>query len=126
MAAVTVPSLLKAGRRDGIFSMLAENGCSSRSTTVSPLRVFTVTETISSANVPSSFAFRARVSDRIAKSSCSARVNWVLLGSCLGEVAHELARFVGVFQPIDEHVVLQFRVAHAESRPNLGDHVGRV
>ena len=47
LAAVMVPSFANAGRRPGIFSMLALNGCSSLSTTVSPLRLFTVTGTIS-------------------------------------------------------------------------------
>ena len=49
LAAVMVPSLAKAGRSVGIFSILALNGCSSLSTTTSPLRVDTVTGTISSA-----------------------------------------------------------------------------
>ena len=45
-AAVTVPSFAKAGRSVGILSTLAVNGCSSRSTTVSPLRDVTVTGTL--------------------------------------------------------------------------------
>ena len=48
-AAVIVPSFAKAGRKVGILSILALKGCSSLSTTTSPLRVETVTGTISSA-----------------------------------------------------------------------------
>ena len=52
LAAVTVPSLRKAGRSVGIFSRFALKGCSSESTTVSPFRVLIVTGVISSANAP--------------------------------------------------------------------------
>ena len=49
-AAVTVPSLAKAGFRCGIFSGRALPGCSSASIRVSPLRVVTVTGVISPLN----------------------------------------------------------------------------
>jgi hypothetical protein len=47
LAAVTVPSLLKAGRRVGILAGSAFMGCSSASTTSTPLRCWTVTGVIS-------------------------------------------------------------------------------
>lgn len=47
LAAVTVPSFLKAGFRVGIFSGMALVGASSVSITVSPLRPATVTGAIS-------------------------------------------------------------------------------
>ena len=60
LAAVTVPSLSKAGRRLGILARSARKGSSSRSTTVTaPLFPGTSTGTISAAKVPSSAAFRA-------------------------------------------------------------------
>ena len=65
-AAVIVPSLAKAALSCGILSGRAESGCSSVSTTVSPLRPLMVTGTISSLNRPFSIAFTARVSDWIA------------------------------------------------------------
>ena len=59
-----------AARRSSVVSA---RGCSSRSTTRSPLRSLTVTGTISSANVPSSCAATARWCERSASSSWSAR-----------------------------------------------------
>src|SRR3546814_635290 len=47
-AAVSTPSLPNDGRRVGIFAVSIRPGCSSVSTTTSPLRVLTVTGTISS------------------------------------------------------------------------------
>jgi hypothetical protein len=52
LAAVTLPSFLKAGRRVGILAMSDLPGCSSVATSTSPLRVATFTATISSANAP--------------------------------------------------------------------------
>ena len=52
LAAVTVPSLVNAGRNVGIFSGLALPGPSSVSTTTSPFRVLIVTSTISSLKPP--------------------------------------------------------------------------
>ena len=49
-------------------------GPSSVSTTVSPLRVLTVTGTISSAKRPAAMAARARSWERTAKASASSRV----------------------------------------------------
>ena len=74
LAAVTVPSFLNAGLSPGILSILALPGCSSVSTTVSPLRVFTVTGTISSANQPLSMAAWARLRDSMAKLSICSRL----------------------------------------------------
>ena len=73
-AGVTVPSFLKAGFRVGILSMLALNGCSSRSTVTSPFFPATVTGAISQAKLPSLLAAWARVSERIAKASCASRL----------------------------------------------------
>src|SRR5260370_1451923 len=63
VAAVTVPSLPKAGRSVGIFSMFTLKGVSSSFTTSSPLRPFTVTAAISSAKAPGLEAPSARVVD---------------------------------------------------------------
>ncbi len=60
LAAVMVPSLRNAGLRLGIFSRLAVSGCSSSFTTLSPLRLVTVTGTISAASEPSAMAAWAR------------------------------------------------------------------
>ena len=51
-AAVILPSLAKAGRSVGIFSILALKGCSSLSTMTSTLRDVTETVTISSSKYP--------------------------------------------------------------------------
>src|SRR5689334_11314618 len=78
LAAVTVPSLLNAGLRVGIFSILQVPGVSSRETTDSPLRVFAVTDTTSASKSPPSSARRARRTDSAAKASCIARVKLYL------------------------------------------------
>ena len=75
-AAVTEPSLAKAGRSVGILSKSAVSGCSSWATTVSPLRCLTVTGVTSPSKEPSSIAVFARVSEVMANSSCCSRVNW--------------------------------------------------
>ncbi len=72
---MTVPSLRNAGFSNGILSGDAFAGCSSWSTTTSPLLPLTVTGAISQPNVPSLFAASARDSDASAKWSCSSRVN---------------------------------------------------
>ncbi len=74
-AAVTVPSLRKAGFRVGILSSRALPGCSSTLTTVSPPRPLTVTGAISPTKCPAAIAFCARVSELMANSSCASRVN---------------------------------------------------
>ncbi len=66
VAAVTVPSLRKAGRSEGILSGLVLNGDSSRSTRTSPLRPAIFTGAISHWKLPSSLAVRARRADSIA------------------------------------------------------------
>ena len=63
LAGVTVPSLRKAGFSVGIFSGLAVAGCSSAATTVSPLRVLTVTGAISASKAPEAWASSARDSE---------------------------------------------------------------
>ncbi|OLT14175.1 hypothetical protein BJF79_03195 [Actinomadura sp. CNU-125] len=75
--AVTVASgspLPRTGRSRASPSMdVSGRGCSSVSTTVSPLRPLTVTGTSSSANRPSRWAATARACDRTDSSSCSSR-----------------------------------------------------
>ncbi len=74
LAAVTVPSFLNAVRRVAIFSMLVSGlGCSSRVTSSSPLRVFTLTAVISFLNTPPSVASAAFRWLLKANSSCSSR-----------------------------------------------------
>ncbi|CFO08449.1 Uncharacterised protein [Bordetella pertussis] len=79
LAAVTVPSFLKAGLSVGIFSGMALVGASSVSITVSPLRPATVTGVISHLKLPSSLAARARRSDSSEKASCCSRVKLYLV-----------------------------------------------
>ncbi|CAG0989770.1 hypothetical protein RHDC4_02434 [Rhodocyclaceae bacterium] len=74
LAAVTVPSFLKAGLRPAIFSIWAFGGCSSFSTSTSPLRPETVTGAISHLKEPSLMAAWARVVEAMAKSSWAWRV----------------------------------------------------
>ena len=62
--------------------------CSSRSTTVSPLRPGTVTGTISSANRPSACAAAARRCERTANSSCSCARDAVLPAQVLRGLDH--------------------------------------
>ena len=76
-AAVTVPSLRKAGLSVGIFSRLALNGCSSFSMNFSSLPTLIASGVVSQANQPSLFAFCARWSEVIAKWSCASRVKRV-------------------------------------------------
>ena len=68
-AAVTVPSLRKAGLSVGILARSTVNGVSSLSTTDSPLRPLTVTGEISAANAPEFTAASARFVDSVAKAS---------------------------------------------------------
>ena len=75
-AGVTVPPSRKTGFKVEILARSAVNGCSSRATSVAPLRDLTATGTISLANEPSSLAVLARFRLVTAKSSCAARVNW--------------------------------------------------
>src|SRR5258706_15456168 len=70
-AAVTVPSLRKAGLRVGILSKLALKGCSSVLANFSSLPALMAIGVISQANQPSLFAFWARVRDAMANLSCS-------------------------------------------------------
>ncbi len=75
LPAVTVPSLSKAGLSFARFSTVTPSfGCSSVSTTTSPLRVLMVTGTISSLKRPALIAASARCCERAANSSCSSRV----------------------------------------------------
>src|SRR5689334_17716415 len=73
VAAVTVPTLLNAGRRVGILSSFTVKGVSSSLTTSSPLRPLTVTGEISSLNAPDFDASTARSVERLAYASMSSR-----------------------------------------------------
>ena len=76
LPAVTEPSLEKAGFSLAMASTVAPwRGYSSWSTTTSPLRVFTVTGTISSLKRPSFWAASALFCDAVANWSCSSRVS---------------------------------------------------
>jgi hypothetical protein len=74
LAAVTVPSGLKAGRSEGIFSILHWPGVSSVSRTTSPFFPLLVTGAISALKLPIATARCARVTDSRAKASCCWRV----------------------------------------------------
>ncbi len=77
LPAVTEPSLAKAGRSLANDSAVVPwRGNSSVSTTTSPLRVFTVTATISSLKRPDFCAASALFCEEAAKASWSARVIW--------------------------------------------------
>ena len=77
LPAVTVPSLLKAGRSFAIASALASwRMYSSSLTTTSPLRPLMVTGVISSLNRPAFCAALALCWLATAKASCSSRVIW--------------------------------------------------
>ncbi len=78
LAAVMVPSFLKAGLSVGILSSLTRPGPSSMAITVSPARPLTVTGVISVANAPDSVAALARCTEVVAKASCASRLNWYL------------------------------------------------
>ena len=74
-AAVTEPSLLKAGRRPPMDSAVTPwRMYSSLSTTVSPLRPLMVTGAISASNLPAFWAASARFWEAVAKASWSWRV----------------------------------------------------
>ena len=129
LAGVTVPSLRKAGLRVGIFSMLAENGCSSASTATSPLRPATVTATISQAKLPSVVGGLgpAQRADREFVLRFTGEA--VAAGAILGEGAHQAAAVflgVGVFEAVHEHVVDDLAVAEAIAAARLGQQVGGV
>ena len=77
LAAVTVPSFLKAGLREAIFSGRASLGPSSSSTTVLlPFLSTSSTGAISALNAPSFCARCARWVLSRAYSSCALRENW--------------------------------------------------
>ena len=78
LAAVMVPSFLKAGLSVGIFSSLTLPGPSSTEITVSPERSLTVTGVISAANAPDLIAACARCTLAVAKLSCCSRVKLYL------------------------------------------------
>ncbi|MCY1229665.1 hypothetical protein D9M72_420380 [compost metagenome] len=74
LPAVTIEPPLTTGRSPASTSMVVPaRGPSSVSTTVSPLRVFTVTGTISSLNRPAAMAASERSWERTAKASASSR-----------------------------------------------------
>ena len=73
-AAVTVPSLPKAGRRPANFDGSPLPGSSSWSTTIAPFFEAISTGTISALNFPLACAARARRYDSAANASCASRV----------------------------------------------------
>ena len=125
LAAVTVPSLPNAGFSAGILLMSQVPGVSSRATTVSPLRVFTVTGVISASNSPASTARSARRTDSVAKASCCGAREAVLRRRGVGEAAHELA-IERALQAVVEHVIEHLAVPHAIAAARLGQQVRRV
>ena len=75
LAAVTVPSFVKAGRRLGIFSKRTLVNSSSVSIIIgSPRRCGTSTGTISESNFPAAHASVERLYDCMAKASCASLV----------------------------------------------------
>ena len=92
VAAVIVPSFLKAGFRPGILSSLALKGCSSNLITVSPDLPGIVTGAISQAKLPSSFAFFERSVDAIANWSIASRVKLYFATHCSANTPIALPR----------------------------------
>ena len=74
-AAVTVPSLTKAGFNELILSRFDLKGCSSLETIIDPFLFLTLTGTISQSKVPLLFASIALFKDVFEKLSCSSLVN---------------------------------------------------
>ena len=89
VAAVTVPSLRKAGFSVGIFSMLTWNGAWSLPITLSPRRSLIGTGAISASKLPSFDAACARFTDVAANSSCDSRVNWYICAHSSAKVPIE-------------------------------------
>jgi hypothetical protein len=125
LAGVTVPSLRKAGFRPGSFPVGLE-GLLVLVDITSPFLPDTVTGAISQAKLPSVLACLERVVEAMEKASCASRREFVAAGAVLGEGAHQAALVVGVFQAVEEHVVLDLAVAEAEAAARLGQEVGRV
>ena len=71
---MTLPSFLNAGFRVGILAMSDLPGCSSLAYSTSPLRVATLTGTISPSKAPAAWAAWARLTDSMAKLSWSSRL----------------------------------------------------
>ena len=119
---MTVPSLLNAGFRLGIFAMSHVNGVSSFATTRSPLRSLTVTGAISRSKC---FAFdggERATTDSAANSSWCWRVNPYFFAVASAKMPHHLA-VEWALQTIEEHVIDDLRVAHAVVRraPSAAD-----
>ncbi len=98
LAAVTVPSLLKAGFSVGILATSDLPGCSSVANSTSPLRVATLTGTISSANAPEAIAACARLTDSVANASCSSRVKPYLAAVASAKMPIDLPSY-GLVRP---------------------------
>ncbi len=82
LPAVTVPSLLKAGRSLAIASAVESwRIYSSSATMMSPLRPFTVTGAISSLKRPDFCAAEAFCCEASANASCCSRVIWYLVAT---------------------------------------------
>ena len=121
-----VPSLAKAGLRPGILSGLPLPGASSVSTTVSPLRVLTVTGDDLVGEGAAGDRGLARGAAIRSSSRPALAGQLVFVGGVLRESAHRAARLVGIFQPVEEHVVVGGVVPDARARAVLLEEVGRV
>ena len=103
-------------RRPGAACAIASTvvpclGYSSASTTMSPLRVFTVTGAISSLKWPAFCAASALFCEATANSSCCGAGDLPLAGDVLGGVAHVVA-VEGVPEAVLDHGVDHLEVAH--------------
>jgi hypothetical protein len=95
----------EGGLQVGILSGMPLPGCSSVSTTTSPLRGLTVTGRFR-LKAPSAIAACARRSDSMRIAVLRLTRQLVFVGGILGEGAHRPARFIGIFQPVEEHMVI--------------------
>jgi hypothetical protein len=107
VAAVIVPSLAKAGRRVGILSGMPLPGCFVGVDDRRPCGLTTVTATISF--LEGAIGDRGlRAAQRFNCVIAILRLTRQLVFVCgiLREGAHGTARFIGVFQPVEEHMVI--------------------
>ena len=100
-------------------------GVSSRATTVSPLRLLTVTGVTSASKSPASSARIARRTDSVANASCCARVKLYLAAVASAKQPIELA-VPRALQAVVEHVIEHLAVPHAIAGARLGQQVRRV
>ena len=125
LAAVTVPSFLKAGLSAGIFDTSIVEGVSSLSMIASPLRVLVVTGATSSENAPLGDG-GLRAPRRFAREFVLRLAReFVLAGGRLGKAAHQLP-VPRALQSVEEHVIEHFLVPHPIARAGLRQQIGRV